>query len=663
VLPVPGPSGWSAAAHYGGGSTVTATRPERAVVTPPTTASRLTDDDLERFEQGHHATLHEHLGAHLGERDGTVGAEVAVWAPHARAVSFVGDVNGWDATADPLESRGESGVWAAFVPGAAHGQTYRLQLVTAAGDTVERADPFAVHAETPPANASKLWDLTYDWGDGDWMASRAGKQGPQAPIAVYELHLGSWMRGEDGRRHLTYRELAPHLIPHVHRLGFTHVEFLPVMEHPFYGSWGYQTTGYFAPTSRYGTPQDLMWLIDKLHQAGIGVLLDWVPSHFPDDWWALAHFDGEPLYEHADPRRGRHPDWNSAMFDYGRPQVRSFLLSSARSWLDRYHADGLRVDAVSSMLYLDYSRAPGQWEPNVHGGNEHLEAIELLRRVNDEVTEAAPAAATFAEEATAWPKVTHPTAEGGLGFDFKWDLGWMHDTLAYLGLDPLHRRYHHERLTFRNVYRTEERFCLPLSHDEVSQGKGPLVDRMPGDDWQQRATLRLLLGYQFLSPGKKLVFMGTEFGQRTGWDVEDQLDWPALEDERHAGLLRWTADLASTYRALPALHVGDHEVEGFRWVDASDVEQSVIAFLRRAWGHPDVLIVANFTPVVRHDYRVGVPTGGRWRAVLDSDADRYGGSGAADVEAVEAVAVPAHGFDDSVVLTLPPLAVVAFTPA
>jgi 1,4-alpha-glucan branching enzyme len=624
--------------------------------------SRLSNDDLNRFRAGTHGRLHHHLGAHLTEYGGTAGAQVAVWAPNATAVSFVGDANDWDRAAHPLARRGDSGVWEGFVPGAAAGQAYRFALTTVAGEQVERADPMAVHAETPPANASKLWDLDHSWGDGAWMETRHGKQGPQAPIAIYEVHLGSWQRGEDGERYLTYREIAPKLVDHVRRLGFTHVELLPVMEHPFYGSWGYQTTGYFAPTSRYGTPQDLMWLIDRLHQADIGVILDWVPSHFPDDWWALADFDGTPLYEHADPRRGRHPDWNSAMFDYGRPEVRSFLLSSAMAWFERYHADGLRVDAVSSMLYLDYSRGPGQWEPNVHGGNEHLEAVELLRLVNAEVAASYPDVALFAEESTTWPGVTRPVAEGGLGFGFKWDLGWMHDTLAYLGLDPVHRQWHHERLTFRNVYRIQERFCLPLSHDEVSQGKGSLLDRMPGDDWQQRANLRLLLGYQFVSPGKKLVFMGAEFGQRSGWDVEAQLDWPALEDDRHAGMLRWTSDLASTYRGLPALHVGDHAVEGFRWIDASDAVQSIISFLRRAEGHADVLVVCNFTPVVRYDHRVGVPRGGTWRAVLDSDASRYGGSGAADVDAVDADPIVAHGHDWSVALTLPPLGLVAFTP-
>jgi 1,4-alpha-glucan branching enzyme len=628
----------------------------------PASASRLSDDDVYLFNEGSHTRLYRHLGAHLTERDGVAGAQFAVWAPNARRVSLVCDANDWDVDAHPLTRLGGSGIWEGFVPGAAHGHAYRFNVVPEQGDPVEHADPYATHAETPPRNASKLWDLAYDWGDDAWVAGRPDRQHRDAPISIYEVHLGSWQRGEDGQRFLTYRELAPHLIAHVARLNVTHVELLPIMEHPFYGSWGYQTTGYFAPTSRYGTPQDLMWLIDQLHQAGIGVILDWVPSHFPDDWWGLAMFDGTHLYDHMDPRRGIHPDWNSAMFNYGRPEVRSFLLSSAMSWLDRYHADGLRVDAVSSMLYLDYSRGDGQWLPNIHGGNEHLEAIDFLRRMNDEIATAYPGVITFAEESTAWPGVSHPTWAGGLGFDFKWDMGWMHDSLAYFSQDPIHRRFHHDQLTFRSVYAASEHFCLPLSHDEVAHGKGSVLDKLPGDDWQQRANLRLLLGHQFATPGKKLLFMGTEFGQRGDWDVEGQLEWRLLDDERHAGLLRWTGDLAAVYRDLPALHAGDTSPEGFEWVDASDRDQSVVSYLRRAPDHDDVLIVCNFTPVPRRGYRIGVPRSGRWREVLNSDREVYGGSGQGNDGGLEADEVAVQGRPYSLDLTLPPLSILVFTP-
>jgi 1,4-alpha-glucan branching enzyme len=629
---------------------------------PPSAPSHLTEDDLARFRGGRHSGLHHHLGAHLGHRDGTAGAQVAVWAPHATAVAFVAAPDTGEEERHALAPRPDAGVWEGFVAGVSAGERYRLRITGPDGTAVDHADPFAAATEPPPGTASVLWDPGYVWGDDAWLATRAGRQDPEAPLAIYELHLGSWRRGEDGRR-LTYRELAEPLVEHVTRLGFTHVEFLPVMEHPFEGSWGYQSTGYFAPTARYGTPQDLMALIDRLHQADIGVFLDWVPSHFGTDPWGLARFDGTALFEPADPKRAVHPDFGSAMFDHGRPEVRSFLLSSARCWLDRYHVDGLRIADVSSLLYLDYARGPGEWEPNAEGGNEYLEAIAFLRQLNDGVAAAHPGVTTIAETRTTWPGVTRPTAEGGLGFGYVWDHGWQHDTLAYLGLDPIARRYHHERLTYRSVYRADERFCLPLSHDEVSGYKGALVDRFPGDDWQQRATLRLLLGLQFTSPGKKLVFMGDEFGQRRGWDVEAALDWDALDDRRQAGLLAWTRELAAAHRDLPALHRGDGEVEGFRWVDASDHEQSVIAFLRQADGCDDVLVVCNFTPVVRHDYRIGVPRGGRWRTVLDSDAPGYGGSGASDDTEVPAEAHPLHGYDRSVALTLPPLAVRVLTPA
>jgi 1,4-alpha-glucan branching enzyme len=633
--------------------------PAREVTNP---ASRFSDDDLHLFKEGGHLRLHDHLGAHLTRIDGTAGVQAAVWAPYAEAVALVGDFNDWDPASTPLTLRGGSGIWEGFAPGATQGDAYRFEVTLAGGETVQHADPYATHAETPPSNASKLWDLAYEWSDETWMAERAERQRRDAPISIYELHLGSWQRGEDGTRFLAYRELASPLIDHLTRLNVTHVEFMPVMEHPFYGSWGYQTTGYFAPTSRYGTPQDLMFLIDQLHQAGIGVILDWVPSHFPDDWWGLATFDGTHLYDHQDPRRGIHPDWNSAMFNYGREEVRSFLMSSAMSWLERYHADGLRMDAVSSMLYLDYSRKHGEWIPNQHGGNEHLEAIDFLQRLNTEIDRHHPGVQTFAEESTAWSGVTRPADEGGLGFGFKWDLGWMNDSLAYLQQDPLARKHHQGRLTFRSVYAASEAFCLPLSHDEVSHGKGSLLDKMPGDAAQQRANLRLLLGHQFATPGKKLLFMGTEFGQRGDWDVEDQLDWDLIGDPRHAALLRWTSELAAAYRDLPALHATDTEPTGFAWIDASDTDQSVISYLRRAPGHDDVMVVCNFTPVTRTGYRIGVPTPGTWRAVLNSDREVYGGSGEGNGERVAADPVPVQGHEQSLDLILPGLSIQLFSP-
>lgn len=630
------------------------------------TDSLLTDQDLYLFNEGSHVRLYDSVGVHLDTVDGTDGAWASVWAPNAEGVGLLSDRTGWDHDdAVPLHPRGSSGIWEAFVPGLAHADTYRFLLRLPGGATSLRADPFAVHAETPPANASKVWDLAYDWGDDEWMASRAERQTHRSPISIYEMHLGSWMLGEDGERHLTYREIAPHLVEHLRRLSFTHVEFLPVMEHPYAPSWGYQTTGYFAPTSRFGTPQDFMFLVDQLHQAGFGVILDWVPSHFPEDDWALARFDGTALYEHADPRQGFHPDWRSAVFNYGRHEVRSFLLSSAMSWLDRYHVDGIRVDAVASMLYLDYSRDEGEWIPNTYGGNENLDAISFLRRLNEEVYGQYPGVQTYAEESTAWPGVSRPTYAGGLGFGFKWDMGWMHDTLEYLSHDPVHRRHHHDTLTFRAVYMDSENYTLPLSHDEVVHGKGSLLDKMPGDDWQQRANLRLLYGHQFCQPGKKLLFMGGELGARRDWRHDAQLDWGLLDDPRHAGIMRWVGDLAAAYRDVPALHVNDTDPgAGFAWVAADDVDQSIVAYLRRAGdGHDPVLVVCNFTPVPREDHRVGVPSGGHWRELLNSDAEHYGGSGVGNGGGVEAEAVEAHGLDHSLSLTLPPLAVLVLTPS
>ncbi len=547
----------------------------------------------------------------------------------------------------------------AFVPHVEQGDTYKYRIWRQDGTTKDKFDPYASHTETPPLTGSKVWDLSFEWGDDDWMATRAEHQTQQSPISILEVHLGSWQRG-DGDRVLTYRELAPRLVEHLSHLNFTHVEFMPIMEFPFEGSWGYQSTGYFAPSSRYGTPQDFMFLVDSLHQAGIGVILDWVPSHFPTDDYALQEFDGTHLYEHADDRKGFHPDWKSSIFNYGRHEVRSFLLSSAISWLDRYHVDGLRVDAVASMLYLDYSREDGEWIPNEYGGNENIEAVSFLRQLNTAVFGEYPGTQTFAEESTAWPGVSRPTYLGGLGFGFKWDMGWMHDTLEYFSHDPVHRRYHHDRLTFRAIYAWSENYCLPLSHDEVVHGKGSLLDKMPGDDWQKFANLRCLLAWQFATPGKKLLFQGQEWGQRGEWQHAHSLDWHELDSESHQGVLALTSDAAQAYAANPALHVGDVDPSGFEWVDASDNDQSVVSMLRKAEGHPSVLVVANFTPVPRTPYRVGVPVAGTWREILNSDASPYGGSGVGNQGAVDTDQVSQHGHDHSLELTLPPLAVTYF---
>ena len=632
--------------------------------------SLITDDDLFLFNEGTHLRLWEKLGAHPAtDADGVAGVHFAVWAPNARDVTVIGDFNGWDkgSAEGRMGARGVSGIWEVFVPGAKPGDSYKYHIVShVGGHAVDKADPYAVHTETPPLTASKVWDLDYEWGDEEWMETRGGTQGLDAPVAIYELHLGSWRRADDGHgpRPMTYRELAEPLIYHIQAMGFTHVEFLPLMEHPFYGSWGYQSTGYFAPTSRNGTPQDLKYLIDQLHQAGIGVILDWVPSHFPTDEFALGNFDGTHLYEHADPKQGFHPDWSSFIFNYGRPEVVAFLLSSAMFWLEEYHVDGLRVDAVASMLYLDYSRKDGEWIPNIHGGNENLEAIEFLRRFNTEVFQRFPDVQTYAEESTSWPMVSRPTYLGGLGFGFKWDMGWMHDTLQVFERDPIHRKYHHNQLTFRSVYAYSENFCLPLSHDEVVHGKGSLIGKMPGDTWQRFANLRALYGYMFTTPGKKLLFMGSEFGQWSEWAHERSLDWHLFEgDPLHRQLLHCLKDLATLYRETPALHEGDCEPFGFEWLDGSDWQASVISFLRRARDGSAALVVANLTPMTRENYRVGLPHGGHWREAFNGDAVEYGGSGAGNFGGIDALPHPFHGRSHSAVLTLPPLAIEVFLPA
>ncbi len=652
----------------GTGSTRTA--PEKArpsdVAEGP---SPISEFDIYLFNEGSHVRLWEKLGAHLVEVDGVTGTHFAVWAPNAERVSVIGDFNSWDKTTHPMTARGSSGIWELFVPEVGHADTYKFHIRSHhRGYTVDKADPFAVHAETPPKTGSKVWDTSYDWSDDAWMAARASRQGIDQPISIYELHLGSWRRivGEGDDEHgrpLNYRELAEPLADHVDRMGFTHVEFLPVMEHPFGGSWGYQSTGYFAPTSRFGTPQDFKYLVDHLHQRGIGVILDWVPSHFPSDEHGLAYFDGTHLFEHDDPRKGYHPDWNSYIFNYGRHEVVSFLLSSALYWLEEFHIDGLRVDAVASMLYLDYSRKAGEWIPNEWGGNENVEAISFLRRFNEEIYKAFPGVQTFAEESTAWPMVSRPTYVGGLGFGFKWDMGWMHDTLAYWQHDPIHRKFHHNELTFRAVYAFSENYTLPLSHDEVVHGKGSMIGKMPGDDWNKFANLRALYGYMFATPGKKLLFMGDEIAQWREWNHEQSLDWHLLDEPAHRGVLDALGDVARLYRDEPALHAGDCDPNGWEWVDASDWEQSVISFVRRTEdGGRVALVVCNLTPVVRENYRIGVPAGGSWELAFDSDAARYGGSGVGGVAGVDASPTPFHGRDHSIVLTLPPMSTVVLRP-
>jgi 1,4-alpha-glucan branching enzyme len=622
--------------------------------------SPITDQDLYLFNEGTHFRLHEKLGAHPGNDGGREGTWFAVWAPDAEMVTVIGEFNQWDKRANPMTQRKLSGIWEAFVPDVAPGVTYKYHVISShRGYRADKADPFAFFAETPPQRASVVWDLDYDWWDADWMLSRGGKQSLTAPMSIYEIHLGSWRRvPKEGNRFLTYREMAPLLAEHMHHLGFTHVEMLPVMEHPFFGSWGYQSLGYFAPSSRFGTPQDLMYLIDYLHQQGIGVILDWVPSHFPGDDYGLAFFDGTHLYEHPDPRKGYHPDWSSYIFNYGRNEVRSFLISSALFWLEKYHADALRVDAVASMLYLDYSRKEREWIPNEHGGRENLEAISLLRTMNQEVYSSFPEAQTIAEESTAWPMVSRPLYVGGLGFGYKWDMGWMHDTLDYLANDPILRKFNHNKITFRSMYAFNENFVLPLSHDEVVHAKGSLVNKMPGNMWQKLANLRLLYGNMFAQPGKKLLFMGAELAQFREWNHDDGLDWQLLDDPAHAGIARWLADLNRLYRSDPAMHELDCNSGGFEWIDGSNADQSVIAFLRR--GKPPaepIAIIFNFTPVLRHPYDIGVPGGGTWRELLNSDAPEYGGSGQGNQGGVEASPVPLHGKTHSISLLLPPLGV------
>lgn len=619
---------------------------------------RFSEDDLHLFNEGTHFRLFDKLGAHPIEVNGGAGTHFSVWAPNAESVSVVGNFNDWDSKRHALQPSGRSGIWAGTVPGVGKGTLYKYHIRSRHnGYRVDKPDPVSFFNEIPPKSASIVWDLNYEWRDGEWMNSRRRRNALDAPLSIYEVHLGSWRRVlAEGNRSLSYRELAVPLAEYVREAGFTHVEFLPLMDHPFFGSWGYQTTGYFAPSGCYGTPQDLMFLIDVLHQHGIGVIFDWVPSHFPTDEHGLGFFDGTHLYEHAHPHQGYHPDWNTFVFNYGRNEVRSFLISSALFWLETYHADGLRVDAVASMLYLDYSRKEGEWIPNQYGGRENLDAIGFLRRLNEEIYRRHPDVQTFAEESTAWPMVSRPTYMGGLGFGMKWDMGWMHDTLEYMQLDPIYRKFHHSNLTFRLLYAFHENFILPLSHDEVVYGKGSLIGKMPGDDWQKFANLRLLFGYMFAQPAKKLLFMGGEFGQWSEWAHDGELEWRLLQEAPHAGLRQWVADLNRAYAAEPALHERDLDPAGFEWIDCHDAEASIISLLRKGKSTDDlVVVVCNFTPVPRLNYRIGVPRGGRWREILNSDARLYGGSGWGNQGAVDAVPVPLHGRSHSLTMTLPAL--------
>jgi 1,4-alpha-glucan branching enzyme len=621
----------------------------------------LTDQDIYLFKEGNHFNLYQKLGSHHLTIDGIEGTYFAVWAPNAEKVSVMGNFNQWDKESHSLKVREDgSGIWEGFVHGVSHGANYKYHLVSNYDNyCVDKGDPYAFRWECPPKTASMVWDLHYDWGDGEWMKQRRRFNALDAPFAIYEVHLGSWRRvPEEGNRFLTYSEVASYLVDYVKEMEFTHVEFLPVMEHPFYGSWGYQTIGYFAPTSRYGTPQDLMYLIDQLHQNEIGVILDWVPSHFPDDEHGLVFFDGTYLYEHADPKKGYHPDWHSYIFNHGRKEVRSFLTSSALFWLDRYHIDGLRVDAVASMLYLDYGRNEGEWIPNEYGGRENTEAITFLERFNQAVYEAHPDVQTIAEESTAWPMVSRPTYVGGLGFGMKWNMGWMHDALDYISKDPVFRKYNHNQLTFSIWYAFYENFILSLSHDEVTYGKRSLIGKMPGEEWQKRANLRLLYGYMYGHPGKKLLFMGGEFGQWREWVHEESLEWHMLQYPSHQEIQRWVKDLNHLYQTEPALHELDFRQQGFEWVDFHDWEGSIISFLRRGKSPGEIfLVICNFTPVPRINYRVGVPRGGYWKEVLNSDARTYGGNGYGNFGGMEATPVPFHGRYHSLSLTLPPLGV------
>ena len=627
-------------------------------------APTLGELDLHLAGEGRHEELYERLGAHPRELDGVAGTAFAVWAPNARAVSVVGDFNGWDGRLNPMRSLGASGIWELFVPSVAAGDRYKYELKGPRGELLPlKADPYALAAEVPPATASRVYRSGHEWRDDDWLEERGAEEPFARPVSIYEVHLESWRRNpREDNRSLTYLELADELADYATDLGFTHVELLPVMHHPFPGSWGYQVTGYFAPSPRLGEPDELRAFVDRLHGRGLGVILDWVPAHFPRDEWALARFDGTALYEHADPRRGAHPDWGTLIFNLGRNEVPNFLLSNALFWLREYHADGLRVDAVASMLYLDYSRGEGEWVPNEFGGNEDLDAVEFLRRFNEVVHEREPGLISAAEESTAWPGVSRPTYLGGLGFGFKWNMGWMHDTLDYFQREPVHRRFHHHQLTFSLMYAFSENFVLPLSHDEVVHGKRSLLSKMPGDRWQQLANLRALYGYMWAHPGKKLLFMGGELAQEREWDHAASLDWHLLEEAGHAGVQSLVRDLNRIYRNEPALYELDFEPSGFQWLEPNDADANVLAFARLpAKGRP-VVCVCNLSPVPRESYRLGLPRAGRWRELLNTDSTFYGGSDVGNLGAIAAGGPPWHEKPQSAELRLPPLGVVWLVP-
>ncbi|MCM8756640.1 MAG: 1,4-alpha-glucan branching protein GlgB [Candidatus Omnitrophica bacterium] len=626
--------------------------------------SLFNDEDIYLLKEGNHFRLYDKLGAHTLVIDGKEGTYFAVWAPNAKEVSVIGNFNGWNPHTHKLSSRWDnSGVWEGFTPGVKEGALYKYHIVSHYNNyTVDKADPFAFYSEVPPKSASIVHNLDYKWNDQKWMEERKKYNSLNSPMCIYEVHLGSWRRlVEENRRFLTYREVAHLLVDYIKDMGFTHIELLPIMEHPFYGSWGYQMLGFFAPTSRYGKPQDFMYFVDYLHQNGIGLILDWVPSHFPTDGHGLVFFDGTHLYEHQDQRKGYQPDWGSYIFNYGRNEVRSFLISSALFWLDKYHADGLRVDAVASMLYLDYSRKNGDWIPNQYGGNENLEAIAFMKRLNEMVYGTFPDVQTIAEESSAWPMVTRPVYVGGLGFGLKWNMGWMHDTLFYFSKDPIYRKYHHDSLTFSLWYAFTENFLLSLSHDEVVHGKGSLLNKMPGDEWQKFANLRLLFGYMYTHPGKKLLFMGEEFGQWREWNHEESLDWHLLNYPMHQGVQKWVRDLNHFYRNEPALYEIDFSPEGFQWIDFRDYEGSIISFIRKGFSTKDIIfVVCNFTPVPRFNYKVKVPAGGLWKEIFNSDAKEYGGSGIGNFGGIEAIESSFSHNTYELSLTLPPLGILIF---
>ncbi len=632
----------------------------------PVTANWLSDFDRYLMGEGTHERAYEKMGAHLVTMEGRDGVVFSVWAPNAREVSVIGEFNGWDGRHHPMHPS-DSGIWTLFIPGLPEYTVYKYRITARDGQIFDKSDPYGFFMEERPRTGSVVVDLDrYGWQDQDWMAGRAEKQSLESPLSIYEVHLASWRRLPDerwGQRYLTYRELADTLIPYVVEMGYTHIELMPIAEHPFDGSWGYQVLGFFAPTSRFGTPSDFMYFVDQCHQNSIGVILDWVPAHFPKDGSGLNYFDGTHLYSHEDPLQGEHQDWGTLIFNYGRNEVRSFLISNALFWLDKYHIDGLRVDAVASMLYLDYSRPEGQWVPNKYGGRENLDAIHFLRKTNEVVHGNFPGILTIAEESTSWPMVSRPTYLGGLGFSLKWNMGWMHDTLSYMAKDPLFRRYHHNQLTFGMLYAFHENFVLPLSHDEVVHGKGSLINKMPGDDWQKFANLRAYFGFMWTYPGKKLLFMGGDFGQWQEWNYDKGLEWEALKAPNHGGLKRFVRDLNLVYRSEPALYANDFDWSGFSWIDANDSDNSVLSYVRYARDQRDFLvIVCNFTPVVRQEYQIGVPRGGTYRELINSDLEVYWGSGIRNPDPLRSSERAVHGMDHSLSLTLPPLSTLILKP-